>query len=73
MTKLGEITAPLPGVVWDIKVQEGQAVKAGDVILILEAMKMENEIMAPIDGVIKSINVKIGQQVMTGDILAVIG
>jgi len=63
------ITAPMPGTIIDIKVKEGQNVKRGDVVLILEAMKMENEIMAAEDGVIATINVAKGSSVNTGEIL----
>lgn len=63
------ITAPMPGTILDVRVKEGQHVKRGDVVLILEAMKMENEIMAPNDGTIASINVEKGTSVNTGDVL----
>ena len=66
------IKAPLPGNILDIKVSEGKTVKSGDVLMILEAMKMENEILAPQDGVISSVNVTKGAAVGTGDLLAVI-
>jgi biotin carboxyl carrier protein len=59
----------MPGNVLDVKVSAGQAVKAGEVMLILEAMKMENEIMAPRDGVVASVNVTKGATVNTGDVL----
>jgi biotin carboxyl carrier protein len=67
------LPAPIPGKILSIKVQEGQEVKAGQVVLILEAMKMENEITAPIDGEIKEILVKEGQSVNTGEGLITIG
>lgn len=60
------ITAPLPGSVLDIKVQAGSSVKAGDVLVVLEAMKMENEIMAPRDGVISGVAATKGATVDTG-------
>lgn len=63
------VNAPMPGTVLDVKVKEGQEVKKGDVLLILEAMKMENEIMASNDGVVASINVSKGSSVNTGDVL----
>lgn len=69
----GSITAPIPGVVLDIKVSEGQSVSTGDVLLILEAMKMENEIVAPNDGVVKQIAVSKGANVNTGDVLIILG
>jgi glutaconyl-CoA decarboxylase len=66
------ITAPMPGKVTKVAVKEGTTVKKGDVILILEAMKMQNEISAPIDGTVKSINVNVGQSVKPGQVMAVI-
>lgn len=70
----GEVVpAPIPGKVLTIKVQPGDTVGAGQVILILEAMKMENEITAPVDGQIKEILVVEGQAVNSGDAMLVIG
>jgi len=66
------IKAPMPGTILDIKVTQGAAVKRGDVLFILEAMKMENEITAPIDGVIAQISISKGSSVNTGDLLAVL-
>ena len=66
------VTAPLPGNVLNVKVSVGQAVKAGDVLVIIEAMKMENEIAAPSDGVVKQIVAAKGAVVATGDTLLVI-
>ncbi|NLY86567.1 MAG: DUF2118 domain-containing protein [Tissierellia bacterium] len=66
------IEAPMPGNIWKIEVKVGDVVKAGDVLLILEAMKMENEIVAPRDGVVASINTTEGAQVNTGDKLIVL-
>ncbi len=60
------------GVIVKVKVREGDKVRKGDVIAVLEAMKMENEISAPADGVIKSINVKEGQDIEAGKLIAVI-
>jgi biotin carboxyl carrier protein len=68
-----QVKASMPGTLRSCKVQVGQAVKAGEVILILEAMKMENEIVAPVDGVLKSFAAKEGASVSTGDVLATIG
>ena len=65
-----KVTAPMPGTILQVKVSQGQAVKKGDVICVLEAMKMENDIPAPCDGVIASINVQKGASVGAGDILA---
>ncbi|HAM16719.1 MAG TPA: acetyl-CoA carboxylase biotin carboxyl carrier protein subunit [Eggerthellaceae bacterium] len=66
------VEAPLPGNVLSIKVKEGDAVKEGDVLLLIEAMKMENEVAAPCDGAVKQIVVSVGQMVSTGDALVVI-
>lgn len=66
------VTAPLPGNVLSIKVSQGAAVKEGDVLLLIEAMKMENEVTAPCDGSVKQIVVSQGQMVATGDTLVVI-
>ena len=62
----------MPGSIIDIKVQTGAAVKEGDVIIILEAMKMENEITAPCSGTIAQMAATKGAQVNTGDLLFVI-
>ena len=67
-----EITAPLPGIVYDIKVKEGTKVKEGQSLFTLMAMKMENDITAPRDGVVKEIKVKKNDNVNKGDVLAVI-
>jgi len=64
------IKSPMPGNIWEVKASPGDTVKKGDVILILEAMKMENEIMAPQEGKIVSIPVSKGSTVNAGDILA---
>ena len=63
------VEAPMPGTILDVKVAAGATVKAGDILCILEAMKMENEIVAPQDGKVTSIVAK-GATVNTGDILA---
>ena len=67
------VNAPMPGTILDIKVKAGTAVKAGDVVMILEAMKMENEISAPQDGTIASIDVRKGDTVNSGDVLYTMG
>ncbi len=66
-----EVTAPMPGNILDIKVANGAAVKKGDVLLILEAMKMENEIVAPCDGTVTIATTK-GSAVETGAVLCTI-
>lgn len=67
------ISAPMPGTILDIKVVEGKSVKEGDILLILEAMKMENEIVSPVDGVVSKIYVGNAATVSTGDPLITIG
>ena len=63
------ITAPMPGNILKVNVSNGQAVKKGDVLMILEAMKMENEILAPADATVASVNVNAGQTVDSGAVL----
>ena len=67
-----QIKAPMPGTVLAVKKNVGDAVKAGDVVIVLEAMKMENAIVALCDGTVKSINAPKGSTVNTDDVLAVI-
>ena len=67
------VNAPMPGTILGVKVQNGASVKKGDVLFILEAMKMENEIMAPCDGVVSGVTVMNGANVETGATLCVIG
>ena len=64
-----KVTAPMPGTILDIKVTPGQSVKKGDVVCVLEAMKMENDIPAPCDGVVSSINVQKGASVAVNEVL----
>lgn len=66
------VKAPMPGTILSIKTPVGTAVKAGDVVLVLEAMKMENDIVAPCDGTVKQVLVSNGATVNTDDVLAVI-
>lgn len=63
------VSAPMPGNILDVKVKPGDSVKAGDVLMILEAMKMENEISAPQDGTVAGVNVRKGDTVNSGDTL----
>lgn len=63
------VDAPMPGNILDVKVSAGASVKAGDVLVILEAMKMENDIVAPQDGTVASINVNKGDSVEAGQTL----
>ena len=67
------ISAPMPGNILAVNVSVGSDVKRGDILMILEAMKMENEIMAPKDGKVTAVNVQKGATVNTGDLLCVIG
>ena len=68
-----KVNAPLPGNILDVKVASGASVKKGDLLCILEAMKMENEIVAPIDGTVVTVAATKGSSVNTGDLLFVIG
>lgn len=67
-----KITSPMPGTILSVNVTQGAAVKKGDVLMILEAMKMENEIMCPCDGTVASLNTSKGAAVETGTLLCVI-
>ncbi len=68
-----KVLSPMPGNILAVNVSVGAAVKAGDVLLVLEAMKMENDIVAPCDGTVKQILVQKGSTVATDDLLAVVG
>lgn len=65
-----KVSAPMPGKILKTVAAAGQAVKKGEVLVILEAMKMENEIVAPQDGTVASINVAVGDSVEAGAVLA---
>ena len=67
-----KITAPMPGTILAVNVTSGSAVKKGDVLMILEAMKMENEIMCPRDGVVASVHTSKGSAVESGALLCVL-
>lgn len=66
------ITAPLAGVILSVRVKAGDYVKAGDILLTLEALKLENEIVTPYSGVVRSVTATVGQEVDTSEILVVI-
>ena len=66
------VPSPMPGTILSVNVAAGQAVKTGDVLMVLEAMKMENDIVAPCDGTVKQLLVSKGSTVNTDDILAII-
>ncbi|MBE6940391.1 MAG: biotin/lipoyl-binding protein [Ruminococcaceae bacterium] len=68
-----KITSPMPGNILAVNVQTGDAVKKGQVLMILEAMKMENEIMCPCDGTVSSVSVQKGATVESGTLLCTIG
>ena len=72
VNKANAVKAPLPGVITDILVAEGDEVKAGDTVIVLEAMKMANNLAAENDGKVTAICVKIGESVMEDDALVVI-
>ncbi len=67
------IRAPMPGLVSNVMKEEGQEVRRGDTVIVLEAMKMENDLTTPRPGIVKSVRVRKGQTVNQGDVLAVVG
>ena len=67
-----KLTAPMPGIVLQVKKSVGDAVKKGDVIIVLEAMKMESEITSPFEGDVVQLSASTGMHVNAGDVLAVI-
>ena len=66
---VSKVEAPLPGVILSVNVKEGDTVKSGDTLMVMEAMKMENAIMAEVGGVVKAVKVKPQDSVLQGDIL----
>ena len=70
-TVINDIKAPMPGLILDVNIKQGDEVKEGDYLLVLEAMKMENTLTAPRDGVVKSISVKKGETVDKNQLLIV--
>lgn len=68
-----KVTSPMPGTILSVNVAAGDAVKRGQVLMILEAMKMENEIMCPCDGTVTSVSVTKGAAVESGTLLCTIG
>jgi len=69
----GSVSAPLPGIIVEVTCKVGDKVKAGQQVVVLEAMKMQNPLPAPIDGEVKSIHVKSGDAVAVGQVLVDIG
>ena len=67
-----KVTAPMPGIILSVPVSEGSFVKVGDVLVVLEDMKMENEIVAPSDGTVKQVLAQKGSTVNTDEVLLVI-
>ncbi len=67
--KLNSIKAPMPGLIIDLKIKVGDEVKKGDILLILEAMKMENILKSPGDGLVKEVKIKKGDSVEKGQVL----
>ena len=69
----GEIRAPMPGLITKVLVKVGDKVRAGDKVMCMEAMKMENDIYAPVNGTVKEVTVQDGKEVQEGQILLIIG
>ncbi|MCR4770776.1 MAG: biotin/lipoyl-binding protein [Oscillospiraceae bacterium] len=68
-----KVTSPMPGTILNVLVKQGDTVKEGQNLLVLEAMKMENEVLAPVSGTVAQLCVAKGASVNTGDLLLVIG
>jgi biotin carboxyl carrier protein len=73
VTCTGAVVAPIPGTILEIKVKVGDAVTTGQVLGIMEAMKMENNLVSPMDGAVREIRADKGSDVATGDIVMIIG
>ncbi len=69
----GTIKSPLPGTILDVRVREGDRIRIGDLLLVLEAMKMENNIKSDKEGIVKEVRVRAGDSVLEGDLLVIIG
>ena len=67
------MNSPMPGNIFKVECTVGQSVKAGDVLIVLEAMKMEIEVSAPVDGTVKAISAVVGSTVNTDDLLVTLG
>ena len=67
------VNSPMPGNIFKVECSVGQAVKAGDVLVVLEAMKMEIEVSAPVDGTVKAVAATVGTAVNTDDLLVTLG
>ena len=67
--KANDVKAPMPGIILSVNIKEGQEIKEGDTLLILEAMKMENSIGSPKDGIVKAIHIKNGETVEKGTLM----
>ena len=68
-----KVTAPMPGKIMTICFAQGETVKKGEPVVILEAMKMQNELLSPCDGVVQSLNISEGQNVKSGEVIMIIG
>jgi len=69
----GAVVAPIPGLILEIKVQQGDSVSVGQIVATMEAMKMENNLTAPVSGVVRDIRVQKGAEVSTGEVIMRIG
>lgn len=72
MGNLNPVIARIPATVWEIRAKLGQEVKKGDVVIVLESMKMEHPMESPVDGIVRGINVQQGDKVERGKLLVVV-